>query len=191
MPVNQLIDWLQNEKQLGIDQPECAVLSTSTSSNVPHSRVVAIREINTESLLFFTQKGTRKVTELLENPAAVLNFFFAMQQRQVIIEGIARPISQEENEHYWHSLPRERQLRFSAYAPTSGQVIHDLYFLDSRKRDVDEQYPNQAIPMSEDYCGFRFIPETFVFYTVEPVSFSTVVRYCREDGGWKKELLSP
>ncbi|WP_133137048.1 pyridoxine/pyridoxamine 5'-phosphate oxidase [Legionella rowbothamii] len=191
MPFNQLIDWLSKEKELGVMQPECAVLATCTSSGIPHSRVVAIREIKKEGILFFTQKGTRKVSELCTNPAATLNFLFAMQQRQVSIEGIAKPISPEENEHYWMTLPRERQLRFSAYAPTSGQVISCLHQLDKRKRELDSQFANQSIPMCDDYMGFRFQPETFVFYTVETISFSQVLRYRREGDGWINELLSP
>lgn len=192
MPFNQLINWLNKEKELGIEQPQCAVLATCTSSGIPHSRVVAIREIEIDSLLFFTQKGTRKVIELLANPAATLNFLFAKQQRQVIIEGWAKPISSEENEYYWNHLPRERQLRFSTYASTSGQVIQDLRQLDKRKQEFNEQFFNQPIPMSEYYCGFRFIPETFIFYTIAPISFSEVIRYCREEKEyWRKELLSP
>ena len=191
MPFNQLIDWLSKEKELGVPQPECAVLATCTSSGIPHSRVVAIREIKDDGILFFTQKGTRKVSELLANPAATLNFLFAMQQRQVSIEGIATPISPEENQFYWSSLPRERQLRFSAYAPTSGQVISDLHQLDTRKQELDEQFSNQPIPMCADYMGFRFKPQAFVFYTVEPISFSQVFRFSREGEGWRKELLSP
>ena len=191
MPFNQLIDWLSKEKEFGVTQPECAVLATCTASGIPHSRVVAIREIKNDSILFFTQKGTRKVSELLANPAATLNFLFAMQQRQVSIEGTEKPISPEENEHYWASLPRERQLRFSAYAPTSGQVVSDLHQLDKRKQELDEQFPNQPIPICDDYMGFRFKPEAFVFYTVEPISFSQVFRFSRVGEEWRKELLSP
>ncbi|HAU9884410.1 TPA: pyridoxamine 5'-phosphate oxidase, partial [Legionella pneumophila] len=104
MPSNMLKEWLSNEKERGIEDPACAVLSTCSSSGEPHSRVVAIREIETESLLFFTQQKTRKVTELLNNPKSCLNFLFAMQNRQVILEGTAIPISQEENEAFWSTL---------------------------------------------------------------------------------------
>lgn len=135
MPFNILKDWLNKEKELGIEDPACAVLSTCSSSGEPHSRVVAIREIESESLLFFTQQKTRKVAELLNNPKSCLNFLFAKQSRQVILEGAAIPISAEENEAFWVTLPRERQLRFSAYAPTSGLAIKDLDQLEIRKKN--------------------------------------------------------
>ncbi|HFE8530162.1 TPA: pyridoxamine 5'-phosphate oxidase family protein, partial [Legionella pneumophila] len=174
MPSNMLKEWLSNEKERGIEDPACAVLSTCSSSGEPHSRVVAIREIETESLLFFTQQKTRKVTELLNNPKSCLNFLFAMQNRQVILEGTAIPISQEENEAFWSTLPRERQLRFSAYAPTSGLVIKDLNQLETRKKELSDQFAGLPIPMNEYYFGFRFIPKTWIFYTVGSISFSEV-----------------
>ncbi|CZH13893.1 TPA: pyridoxamine 5'-phosphate oxidase family protein [Legionella pneumophila] len=191
MPFNMLKEWLNKEKERGIEDPSCAVLSTCSSSSEPHSRVVAIREIETESLLFFTQQKTRKVAELLNNPKSCLNFLFAMQNRQVILEGTAIPISQEENEAFWSTLPRERQLRFSAYAPTSGLVIKDLNQLETRKKELSDQFAGLPIPMSEYYFGFRFIPETWIFYTVGSISFSEVIRYTKIEDSWKSELISP
>ncbi|HAT9040235.1 TPA: pyridoxamine 5'-phosphate oxidase [Legionella pneumophila subsp. pneumophila] len=191
MPFNMLKEWLNKEKERGIEDPSCAVLSTCSSSSEPHSRVVAIREIETESLLFFTQQKTRKVAELLNNPKSCLNFLFAMQNRQVILEGTAIPISQEENEAFWSTLPCERQLRFSAYAPTSGLVIKDLNQLETRKKELSDQFAGLPIPMSEYYFGFRFIPETWIFYTVGSISFSEVIRYTKIEDSWKSELISP
>jgi pyridoxamine 5'-phosphate oxidase len=190
-PFNILKEWLNKEKERGVEEPCCAILSSCTSSGDPHSRVVAIREIEADSLIFFTQQKTRKVTELLNNPKACLNFLFAMQGRQVILEGIAIPISLEENEIFWTTLPRERQLRFSVYAPTSGQVIKDLNPLETRKKELIDQFTGLSIPMSEHYFGFRFIPQTWIFYTVGSISFSEVVRYTKVEDNWKKELISP
>ena len=191
MPFNMLKEWLNKEKERGIEDPYCAVLSTCSSLGDPHSRVVAIREIEPESLLFFTQQKTRKVAELLNNSKSCLNFLFAMQSRQVILEGTAIPISQRENESFWSTLPRERQLRFSAYAPTSGLVIKDLNQLETKKKELSEQFAGLPIPMSEYYFGFRFIPKTWIFYTVGSISFSEVIRYTKVEDSWKSELISP
>lgn len=50
---------------------------------------------------------------------------------------------------------------------------------------------DKPIPMSEFYCGFRFIPETFIFYTVGSVSFSEVVKYVKNKEVWEQQLLLP
>jgi pyridoxamine 5'-phosphate oxidase len=43
------------EKQAGAPNPQQAVLATCARAAVPHARVVVIREMNEDSLLFFTQ----------------------------------------------------------------------------------------------------------------------------------------
>lgn len=92
-----------------------------------------------------------------------MNFFLTIQQRQIVLEGAVELLTREENEQYWINLPRERQLRFSAYAPTSGQPITSLKVLEERKGELELYFANKNIPMSDDYCGFRFTPETFLF----------------------------
>jgi Pyridoxamine 5'-phosphate oxidase len=57
-------------KNAGSIAPNRAVLATATDTGTPHSRIVAIREMAQDSILFFTQKGTRKEKELRKNPKA-------------------------------------------------------------------------------------------------------------------------
>lgn len=190
MPFEKLKEWLQMEKERGVNDPYYAVLSTCDGFGTPHSRVLAIREI-TDNLLFFTQQRTRKVSELLSNSKSCFNFFLSMQSRQIVLEGESTPISFAENELYWNTLPRERQLRFSSYAPTSGQNIQDLGQLEIRKKELIEQFAGQHIPMSEHYRGFRFIPHTWFFYSMGSVSFSEVIKYSKQGNLWISELLSP
>jgi pyridoxamine 5'-phosphate oxidase len=191
MLFTQLKNLLKQEKQLGVIEPECAVLATVTAEGNPHSRIVAIREIEKESLLFFTQRFSRKVFELQKNPNATLNFWFAMQQRQVLLEGTVNPLSYEENQGFWNSLPRERQLRFSSCALTTGKVIEDQTVLEKRKAELMTQFTDQEIPMSPHYCGFRFTPNIMYFYTLGITTFSEVIRYTKIAEHWQRECLSP
>ena len=86
-PIEHLRQWLQNERTAGAPNPQQAVLSTATIDAVPHSRVVAIREIDAQGLLFFTQRDTRKVAEMSINPAVSMTFWFELLLREVIIDG--------------------------------------------------------------------------------------------------------
>ncbi len=69
-------------------------MSTATKEGVPHSRVVTIREITPRGILFFTQKGTRKVTEIVENPRVSLVFWFELMQREVILEALIAALNE-------------------------------------------------------------------------------------------------
>ncbi len=113
MPLNTLQQWLQQEIDQGAPASHYAVLATAGEDGVPHSRVVAVREI-TETILFFSQKGTCKVRDILTNPKVSMTFWLELQQRSVVVDGEVEILTQEENEQYWLKMPRDRQLRFSA-----------------------------------------------------------------------------
>jgi pyridoxamine 5'-phosphate oxidase len=190
-PIKQLIKWLDEERQQGAPNPQQAVLSTATKEAIPHSRVVAIREISEQGLLFFTQKGTRKVVELNTNPHASLTFWFELLQREVVIEGGVESLFPEENEKYWQNYPLEAQIRFYSYAATSSQPILSKHQLEKKKKEVTVNYQDRPLPMSEFYCGFRIKPARMVFYTYRTDELSDVVEYCFLNNGWIETLLSP
>lgn len=190
-PILQINEWLDKEKELGSPSPDRVILATSTKDGVPHSRVVAIREITDQGLLFFTQRGTKKVKELQANPQASMTLWLPLQQREVILDGNVIALSHDENENYWKLLPRESQLRFSAYAPTSAQPIHSVEQINNCYRDLSKCFVDKEIPMSEFYCGFRLLPETLYFYTLGKENFSHVIRVTCSNNQWYEQLLSP
>ncbi len=190
-PIHNIHTWLENESSLSPANASRIILATSSKAAIPSARVVAIREINETGIIFFTQCGTRKVTELSLNEHVSGVIWLPLQQRQVTVEGIAKPLTAEENLHYWQTMPRERQLRFSAYAPTSGQVIESTAILDDTYHALTQRYENSTVPMSECYCGYRIVPSLINFYTLGSDSFSEVKRYVKIEGQWKEEIISP
>lgn len=192
IPVQRLKQWLDEEQIAGAPNPQQAVLCTTTKNAIPHGRVVAIREINNEeSLLFFTQKGTRKVNELTENPHATLVFWFELLQREVIIEGTVEALTTKDNQHYWENYFREAQIRFHSYAPTSSQPIANKKILEDKKKQLEQQYRDEPVPLSEFYCGFKFQPQRLIFYAYRLDELSDVIEYKQTHNGWVEQCLSP
>ena len=140
LPFDLLKTWLEEEKNAGAQYAQHAILSTHGQDDCPHARVVSIREINEEQLLFFTQRITRKVEEIKANPHITLTFWLERFAREVIIEGTATFFSQEENEHYWQAYPQWAQIRFCSYAPTSGLPIKSKQCLEDKKLSIEQQY---------------------------------------------------
>jgi pyridoxamine 5'-phosphate oxidase len=156
--------WLTKEKKAGVPNPMQGVLSTSTQDAIPHSRVVAVKQVNEEGLIFFTQKGTRKVSEIAQNPRASFVFWFELLQREVVLEGLISPLTDEENNHHWQEYPKEAQIRFYSYAPTSSKPIQSKQQLESLRLDIRNEYRDKELPINQYYKGFRLTPERIVFY---------------------------
>ncbi|MBA2650786.1 MAG: pyridoxamine 5'-phosphate oxidase family protein [Tatlockia sp.] len=191
MPFKLLNQWIKEENDAGAPNAQQAVLATSTLFGIPHSRVIAIREITEQELIFFTQKGTRKVIEITEKPQVSLTFWFEINQREVIIEGLAKPLSPEELEYYWQTNPRSAQLRFSAYAPTSMHQISTKQLIEDKKHAIEQEYLNKKLPLHPFYCGFRIKPKKFIFYAYRLDELSDVSEYNFQANQWSKQLLSP
>lgn len=191
MPFQKTKEWLDIEKSKGSTSPDCLVLATAARDAVPHSRIVAIKEITGSSILFFTQPSTRKALEMKENPVASATLWLPLQQREVIMDGTIQALTDEENESFWKQLPRERQLRFASYAPTSDQPIESLETLNQKQAELAARHPSGQVPMNNLYCGYRLEVHTFYFYTLSSDSFSEYVRFKRVAGEWQKQLLSP
>lgn len=190
MPLIKMREWIDREKELGSADPERVILATTTTKGRPHSRVVA-SIVEPDNIIFFTQRDTRKEIELRENPFASMTCWLAMQQREIILDGFVKPMTQDEIEKQWEQLPRERQLRFSAYGPISGQPIDSLDVLEERQAALSTQFSDRPVPVSTAYCGFKLIPETLYFYTLGNETFSEVVRYIKWQTTWQVQLLSP
>jgi len=190
-PIDLLNQWLIEERERGAPDPQQAVLSTATKEGIPHNRVVAIREITSQSLLFFTQRGSRKVAELRDNPHAAMAFWFELFEREVIIEGIIEALPEAENNQYWMNYPRKAQIRFYSYAATSSQVIASKQALEDKRKNVEHDYHHKPLPLSPFYCGFRLKPAKMLFYTYRTDELSDVIVHHYNNNEWSSQLMSP
>ena len=192
IPISKLLLWLKEEQLAGAPDPHSAVLATVAAGAMPHSRVVAIREINDQGLLFFTQKHTRKVSEIESNPHASLTFWLELKERQVCIDGEIEPLSYQENESYWLTYPRFSQIRFTAYAPTSGQPIQSKSILEANKLAIEKDFQNIPVPFNPLYCGYRIKPKRFIFYAYRTDELSDVSEYTKQnEENWRQQIISP
>lgn len=155
----------RRRKKAGALLASHAVLSTKGIEGDPQGRVVAIREITEEWILFFTQKRTRTVQGIQNCSQVALTFWFERYVREVMVEGEALFLSAAQNAEYWKNYPKQAQVRFCSYAPTSGLPIDDKQILEDKKLEIEQAFKNAQVPLSEDYCGIVVHPKRFVFYT--------------------------
>src|SRR5262245_56301951 len=109
-PIEHFISLLDEARSRGADEPTAMVLSTADADGRPSSRYVLLKGVDARGFVFFTNLGSRKARELRERPAASLCFFWFVLGKQVRVEGIAEPVSDDEADRYFDSRPRAYQL---------------------------------------------------------------------------------
>ena len=69
-PFERLTDWYRAAEGAGQPQPEAMALATSTSDGRPSVRMVLLKSWGPRGFVFFTNRESRKGSELRANPKA-------------------------------------------------------------------------------------------------------------------------
>ena len=127
LPANPLeiaAQWLAEAKRNAAQpNPDAMVLATVDERGHPSARVVLCKEIAAQQgyLLFYTNYGSRKGSELQDNPRAAIVFHWDHLHRQVRAEGRVEMLSDAENDAYFRTRVWQKQL--GAWASQQSQPV--------------------------------------------------------------------
>jgi pyridoxamine 5'-phosphate oxidase len=173
------------------------VLSSITAEGRPRARTVLLKAHDQAGFTFYSNRTSRKGRELAANPAACLVFPWYGIQRQVIVEGKVRELSQAESEPYYRSRPRPSQI--GAWASRQSTVIASRAVLDDRVAELERRWPEPGqVPMPDFWGGYLLEPDAVEFWQAgvfrlhDRLRYRRVVRGAGEvGGGWAVDRLSP
>ena len=189
-PLVQFGRWLADATAAGLAEPTAMVLATVSASGRPRARTVLLKSYDSGGFTFYTNRTSRKGSDLAEVPRASLLFPWHPMHRQVIIEGTARPLSTQESEPYFRSRPRGSQL--GAWTSRQSTVISSRAELDSRYAELAERWPDGTeVPMPGFWGGYQVVPEVCEFWQGRVDRLHDRLRYRRADGCWVRERLAP
>lgn len=188
-PVRQFADWFALAKEVDPEFANAMVLATATPDGHSSSRLVLLKGFDELGFVFFTNYGSRKSGELMENPRASLLFWWKEVYRQVRIEGEVSRVSREESERYFASRPRGSQI--GAWASRQSAVLHRRAELEERIAHYEEKFRNHEVPCPPFWGGFRLLPTAMEFWQGRESRLHDRLRYQRTADGWDMERLSP
>jgi pyridoxamine 5'-phosphate oxidase len=189
-PLDQFGAWMADAVAAGVPEPTAMVLATVSASGRPRARTVLLKHYDSGGFTFYTNRTSRKGTDLAEVPRACLVFPWYPMHRQVIIEGSVSALSTEESEPYFHSRPRGSQL--GAWASRQSSVIGSRAELEDRYAELERRWPEgTAVPMPDFWGGYRVAPEVVEFWQGRVNRMHDRFRYRREAGRWVVERLAP
>jgi pyridoxamine 5'-phosphate oxidase len=189
-PFAQFRQWLDEALTSGLPEPHAMTVATATRAGRPSARVVLLRGFDARGFVFFTSYESRKGRELAENPFASLVFFWPGLQRQIRVEGRVEKVTSAESDAYFDSRPAGHRL--AARASDQSQVIPNRQVLETRMREIEEQYAGVEIPRPDYWGGYRVIPAAFEFWRSGANRLHDRFQYTRQDeSGWLIQRLSP
>jgi pyridoxamine 5'-phosphate oxidase len=187
-PIAQLQDWLR-EAESASPQASAMTLATADKSGRPSARQVLLRGVDARGLVFFTNRASRKASELAENPRAALVLHWYELGRQVRVEGSVEEVEDAESEAYWRTRPRGSQI--AAWASPQSQVVSSRAELDGLYDAAEREVGEGGVPLPHFWGGYRVVPDAIELWEHRENRLHDRVRYRRVDGGWARERLAP
>lgn len=189
-PLTQFAAWMADAVAASLPEPTAMVLSTVSASGWPRGRMVLLKSYSPDGFVFYTNRTSRKASDLAKVPRACLLFPWHAMHRQVIIEGPVTALSTDDSEPYFHSRPHGSQL--AAWASRQSSVIGSRAELDDRYTDLERRWPEGTeVPMPDFWGGYRVVPETAEFWQGRVNRMHDRLRYRRDHGRWVIERLAP
>jgi pyridoxamine 5'-phosphate oxidase len=173
------------------DSTEVNTMTVATigQDGFPKSRIVLLKEFNSDGFIFYTHYTSEKGISLTHNPNICLSFFWAGLERQVIIKGKAEKTSEEKSIEYFKSRPRGSQL--GALTSDQSSEIETREVLDTKLRELEEKYKDQEIPKPEFWGGFLIRPENYEFWQGRSNRLHDRIFYSKDQGNWKSKRIAP
>jgi pyridoxamine 5'-phosphate oxidase len=189
-PMDLFDAWMGDVIRAGLPEPTAMVLATVSADQRPRARMVLLKAGDAAGFAFYTNRTSRKASDLAEVPQACLVFPWYAMHRQVIIEGPVEPLSTADSEPYFHSRPRGSQL--GAWASRQSAVLSSRAELEDRYTELERRWPEGTqVPMPDFWGGYRLRPERMEFWQGRPSRLHDRFRYTRQGESWDVVRLAP
>ena len=188
-PLDLVREWCEEAAAAGLPDADAMALATASAYGRPSVRYVLLKGIDDDGVRFYTNYGSRKGRDLVENPLAAATLYWQPLHRAVRLEGEVERLTGPESDAYFASRPRGARL--GAIASDQGAVIGSRDELEARVRELDARYPGE-IPRPEHWGGYRLRPDAVELWEGRADRLHDRRHFLREpDGSWRTERLSP
>lgn len=188
-PVAQWERWYTDALEGGIAEPNAMVVSTIGADDVPDSRIVLARAVDSAGLVFYTNYHGAKSRQLDASPVASALFSWLDLLRQVRVRAHVERVTPAESDAYFASRPRSSQL--GAWASPQSEEIADRSVLEERMIAFDERFADGDVPRPPHWGGWRLVPFEWEFWQGRPSRLHDRLHFARRAGAWNITRLAP
>ena len=188
-PLVRINEWIEEAVKLEVPLPHAMNLSTADDFGQPSSRMVLLKSISDEGMVFYTDYESHKGKILQKNSKAALNFWWAKTDKQIRIEGVCIKTSDQESDEYFQSRPRGSQI--SASVSLQSKEIRNYENLVKEAKDLEKRSSGSNLKRPSRWGGYKLIPNRIEFWKNEVNRLHRRELFILESNKCRKTLISP
>ena len=186
-PLTLLKRWYSAAEAIKVREPYGFVLSTVNQECKPSSRVVLLKEITNESIIFGTSKNSRKGLELNQCSFASGNIWWRETLQQISFQGMVSLEERKISEKWFAQRNREAQA-VAAISSQSERMDDETVLKEEIEKLVASQ-KNIACP--ENWSVYSFKIDEIEFWLGNKNRLHQRLKYYLHDEGWEYLRLQP
>jgi len=190
-PMELFRDWFV-EIDTHCNEAETNAMSIATLGldGFPKTRIVLLKKYTSEGFVFYTNYNSEKGKAIINNPKVCLSFFWPSAERQIIIKGNVKKVSEDISDTYFKSRPRGSQL--GAIASNQSEVISNRAQLEDQLKTLESTYQNTDIQRPKHWGGFIVKPVEMEFWQGRANRLHDRIRYQQKNNNqWVVNRLAP
>jgi pyridoxamine 5'-phosphate oxidase len=189
-PFLQFEGWLKDAVAAELPDPTAMCVATVDASGQPSQRLVLLKDVSSKGFVFYTNLGSRKASELEQNPKVCLHFPWHPLERQVIVYGTAERVPASQVMSYFLSRPKESQL--AAWASEQSRPVSTRQVLMQKFAEIKHKFEQGEVPVPSFWGGFLVKPHQIEFWQGGEHRLHDRFMYKQQtDSSWAIERLCP
>ena len=189
-PIVLFKKWFVAAEKSEINDPNAFSLATSTLDGKPSSRMILLKGFDEKGFVFYSNFGSKKGSDLKNNPNASMCFHWKSLKRQIRITGKVSVIDDKEADEYYNSRPYES--RIAAWASSQSKVMKDRNEFTKKIEEFEKKYSDKnKTPRPLHWSGWRLNPKEIEFWLQIKNRTHERLNYRKENNSWNQEILYP
>ncbi|KER02080.1 pyridoxamine 5'-phosphate oxidase [Photorhabdus temperata] len=188
-PIELFERWLKQACEAKLYDPTAMCIATVDEHGQPYQRIVLLKHFDANSLVFYTNLGSRKAKHLMQNNKISLHFPWHPLERQVSFLGKAERLSPAEVVKYFHSRPKDSQI--AAWVSQQSSRISTRGILEGKFLELKQKFLNGEVPLPSFWGGFRVTFDSVEFWQGGSSRLHDRFIYQREGDSWYVDRLAP
>jgi pyridoxamine 5'-phosphate oxidase len=188
-PLKQLEKWIKEADEAGCPEHTAMTVATASADGQPSMRIVLLKYLRNDGLVFFTNYRSHKGKDLAVNSKVAAHFFWPELERQVKVEGLVHKTDAETSDAYFNSRPFESKI--SAIMSHQSTEVQNRQELEKMWREEKNKWEGQEIERPDFWGGYLIKPIRVEFWQGRQHRLHDRIVFIKHFNNWNVVRFSP